>query len=47
MKNNKNKIFYLSIGLCFGISYGVIFKNLSIGLIVGLCFGLVLNNINK
>ena len=33
MKNEG--ISYLGLGLCFGVTFGLIFKNLAIGLLIG------------
>ena len=43
MKNEN--ISYTSLGLCFGVTFGLLFNNLTIGLCFGLGIGAVLDNI--
>ncbi len=38
-KIKKYSIAGLSIGVCMGIAYGIVFHNLALGLGIGLCFG--------
>lgn len=46
MKNEN--ISYLALGLCFGVTFGLVFKNLPICLCLGLLIGVVLDsNKNK
>lgn len=48
-KNDKNTRIYLSteisLYLCLGIAYGIIFDNLAIGIGTGLCLGTALGKI--
>lgn len=38
--NKKNSWLYgVSMGLCFGVAYGIIFDNLALGIAIGMCFG--------
>ena len=46
--NNQFRGLGISIGLCIGVVYGIIFDNLSLGISLGLCFGVVFGTfINK
>ena len=40
-KSEKNIASGLSIGLCIGVAYGIIFDNLPLGIGIGLCFGVI------
>lgn len=37
----------ISLGLCFGVAYGIIFDNLAIGIGIGLCFGTAFGTITQ
>lgn len=45
MKNEN--ISYTPLGLCFGVTFGLLFNNLPIGLCFGLVIGAVLDNIKN
>lgn len=38
-KPTGNSAFGVSIGLCFGVAYGIIFRNFALGIGIGLCLG--------
>lgn len=40
-KNGKHLTDSLSIWLCLGVAYGIIFDSLTLGIALGLCFGSV------
>ncbi|MCI9061146.1 MULTISPECIES: hypothetical protein [Romboutsia] len=41
--NNEN-ISYLALGLCFGVTFGLVFNNLTICMCLGLLIGAALDN---
>lgn len=38
---------FLPLGLCLGIAFGLIFKQLAVGISLGLCFGIALGTFSK
>ena len=45
-KNKSNRSSYLVIGILFGTTLGIIFKNLPIGLGLGAAFGILMGGAN-
>ena len=37
MKNKNN----LALGMCFGVVFGLLIKNIGVGIALGVCFGLI------
>ena len=46
MANNKKETqgTYLALGMCFGVTFGIIFDNLALGISFGLLIGLLIDN---
>lgn len=47
MKLKKDDTNYVAIGLCLGLPFGIIFKNLPLGMLLGVGFGGALSFKNK
>ncbi|MBM7616029.1 hypothetical protein [Alkaliphilus hydrothermalis] len=43
----KEKINFITLGICLGTSFGVVFNNIPIGIVIGILGGFVLNNLKK
>ena len=42
MKEEEKSEYYIGVGLCLGIAFGVVFDNISLGICLGLVFGVAM-----
>ena len=41
-KSKKETEYYIGVGLCLGIAFGVVFDNIGLGICLGLVFGVAM-----
>ena len=41
-KSRKESEYYIEVGLCLGIAFGVVFDNIGLGICLGLVFGVAM-----
>ena len=41
-KSKKESEYYIGVGLCLGIAFGVVFENTGLGICLGLVFGVAM-----
>jgi hypothetical protein len=41
-KSKKESEYYIGVGLCLGIAFGVVFDNIALGICLGLVFGVAM-----
>jgi hypothetical protein len=41
-KSKKESEYYIGVGLCLGIAFGVVFDNIGLGICLGLVFGVAM-----
>jgi len=41
-KSKKESEYYIEVGLCLGIAFGVVFDNIGLGICLGLVFGVAM-----
>ena len=48
-KSKKESEYYIGVGLCLGIAFGVVFDNIGLGICLGLVFGVAMQKkyVNK